>query len=231
MDQYVWAAYLSNKGYFKKLNVLYESLPSGTCAACTSCCSESVNMSHLEFLNLLHHYLSKAVLEKISKRVISYYLLELVKPMKCPFLDEEGRCEIYAYRPLPCRIFGNTTELAYRMNYKNIHLQNLTTAKALWVQEGLRMPKTVIHRQIGFCEAYRPEKRLSEDEIDDLYGKLLHLDATLSMVENISAENPNTHLVGWLIDALLEASGGALIHRELLSSLRTDVLKAVNHPL
>ena len=146
------------------LNKLYSALPSGTCSGCAACCSESVNISFLEFSNILINGVFRLDYEAqnaLRKRILSYYLLEWVKPQKCPFLDEEKRCIIYETRPLPCRLFGFSNQKDYEFNYAKVSNQNVSFAKRIQEQEQLLLPVSVVRKKIPFCRDFVPAFRLN----------------------------------------------------------------------
>lgn len=228
MDYFKESKLAKASGIFQSLNDLYNKIEGGTCKACVRCCSESVNMGYVEFLNVLYHcYGENATDSKRfpQKAILSYYLKELVAPMKCPFLNEDRTCEIYAYRPLPCRLFGNTKRKDYEANLEAIKKQNYRFAKEMDAYYHLKMPKRVLQREIPFCEDYEPKKQLSQGEVQALYDQLLHLDAKLTFEVALEGHRHNENLVGWFIEWLCE---GYPELREMLSNERIEVLRAFN---
>lgn len=190
-----------------KLNNLYSKVPKGTCSACARCCSESVNISFLEFVNIVENGLSRLdekTFNALSERLMRYYLLEWVKPQQCPFLDAHKNCLIYEVRPLPCRIFGTSSREDYMKNYQRIASQNRQVAKAIKLETGYLPSAKVVNKEISFCESFIPEKRLSAEEIDALYGQLINLDGQLYFEGLIDDSKMNGNLVGWMIEWLVE---------------------------
>ncbi len=49
--------------------------------------------------------------EKTNEQVLIEMACERIR---CPLLNNEGRCEIYAYRPITCRLYGIPTAIAGR---------------------------------------------------------------------------------------------------------------------
>ncbi|MBE0449548.1 MAG: YkgJ family cysteine cluster protein [Clostridia bacterium] len=223
--------YAIEHGQMDQLETLYGKVPSGTCAGCTRCCSESVNMSYVEFLNVHNHFVGDGSLMKhpdFVNRLIRYYLLELVQPMKCPFLNENNLCDVYAFRPLPCRIFGNTTKAAYESNYKGIRIQNMEVARQLLHESDLKMPKSVLHKEIGFCEDYVVNERLDSASVQKMYDQLVNMDGGLVFKGLLKPTQFNQNLVGWFIEALLDEIDPKVLSRVMLSELRLEALKAAN---
>ncbi|MDW7661438.1 MAG: YkgJ family cysteine cluster protein [Bacillota bacterium] len=223
--------YVSENRLVNRLEALYEKVPSGTCAGCTRCCSESVNMSYVEFLNIHEQFIGDGSImdhPDFVNRLIRYYLLELVQPMKCPFLNANNLCDIYMYRPLPCRIFGNTTKAAYESNYKEIKFQNVKVAYQLLQESNLKMPKNVVQKEIGFCEDYVVDERLDRNEVQSMYDALVNMDGELAFKGFLKPTEFNQNLVGWFIEALLDEIDPKVLSRTMLSDLRLEALKAAN---
>lgn len=216
------------------LDALYKSVPSGTCKGCTKCCSESVNISFLEFANIIKHGwqpLDEVSKDRISKRVIRFKLLEWTRNMKCPFLGEDQRCEIYAVRPLPCRMFGTATKAAYEINYKQIEAQNIRFA--LWLKKETHnlLPKSVVRHKIDFCEDFIPVATLDNASIDALYGKLINLDGKLFFDRIIDDTLMNGDLVSWMIQYLIEIASDNdernVWYTELINDMRHACLSHI----
>ena len=196
-------------------------------------CSESVNISFLEFSNIIENglsSLSENEFDALVKRVLSYYLLEWVKPQKCPFLGDDKRCLIYGTRPLPCRLFGTPTRTAYEANYGKIKQQNIAVALQIQAETGSKLPKSVVRRKIDFCEAFVPDQTLGLRDVEALYSRLVNLDGELYFAGLIDDSVMNGDLVGFMIDWLLETQKKSLqsaVTRELLFELKNDVLKSI----
>lgn len=219
-----------------KLESIYNQVPKGTCNACARCCSESVNISYLEFMNIVKNglpSLDEVTTENLKARLLSYYLLEWVKPQQCPFLDGQKNCLIYAVRPLPCRIFGTSNRVSYKKNYQEIAAQNRQVAKAIKIETGYLPSSRVVNKEIPFCESFVPEQELRAEEIDALYGALIHLDGQLYFEGLMDDSKINGDLVGWMIDWMLanlseERSGHKrqLITKQWLYTLKKECLIA-----
>lgn len=191
---------------FAPLNRIYSSVPTGTCNGCTACCSESVNISFLEFSNIVQNGISKLEpydREVLTKRVISYYLTEWIKPQKCPFLNDQKLCMIYEVRPLPCRMFGTATKEAYENNYRHIQVQNLKVAKWLAHNEKIMLPPAVRNKKIDFCEHFKPIRTLNEGDMQGLYDQLINLDGQLYFKGIIDDSFMNGNLVDLTLSFLI----------------------------
>jgi len=225
------------------LKKVYDIVPGGKCTGCTDCCSESVNISFLEFSNIIEYgipSLSNHAFDALVKRVLSYYLLEWVKPQKCPFLDEDKRCVIYETRPLPCRLFGTPTRDAYEANYMKIKRQNIAVAQQIQTETGSKLPRSIVRRKIEFCEEYLPDKTLGTRDIEALYSRLINLDGDLYFAGLIDDSMMNGDLVSFMIDWLIEGQKKSLalepveqkgrlvtVTRDLMYELKRACLKSI----
>ncbi|MGX8795415.1 YkgJ family cysteine cluster protein [Fusibacter sp. JL298sf-3] len=211
-------------GYFDELNDLYNTIEGGDCRACVRCCSESVNVSYLEFLNIIRYIDAEQVSVPVRK-VVQYHVLEWVKPMKCPFLMSDRRCSIYPVRPLPCRLFGNVYEEDYQRNMAKILRQNAEVARALYATEGLLLPKRVTKKQIQFCNDYTPKKRWHQAAVADFYDRLIQLDARITFRLGLKGHRHNEHLVSWMMRYLTASDDACLTFAE---DVRYEALRMVN---
>lgn len=213
----------------KGLDKLYESVPSGRCLGCTNCCSESVNVSFLEFANIIENAVSsfdEETLAALKKRLLAYYLKEWVTLQKCPFLSEDETCLIYEFRPLPCRIFGTSSKKAYESNFANIRAQNRAVSKSIKKQYDLEIPFKVVARKIEFCENFIPDRVLTTQKINDLYSQLINLDGKLYFDGLIDESAMNGDLVGWMIDWIIAEDAEKLVTKKMLFDLKLDLLKS-----
>lgn len=194
-----------NNGLFKALGELYDSVPQGQCAGCTACCSESVNTSFVEFVNI-YRFLSEneEVFGKVIKRIFDFYFTEYVERKKCPFL-EDGKCLIYSVRPLPCRTFGHLNQEDYEKNYEEVLQINKDTQNALEEAYSFRVPDAVVEFKIPYCESFIVEEKMSEEALNDLRVKLLSMDVFAAKEGDIDEDLLNLSLVYWFIYLYLEA--------------------------
>lgn len=234
MNDPIIARKITTKERLDKLNSLYSKVPKGKCDACAKCCNESVNISYFEFVNIIENGLPRIdekAFNALSERLMRYYLLEWVKSQHCPFLDEYKNCLIYEVRPLPCRIFGTSIQEDYMKNYQRIATQNRQVAKAIKLETGHFPSAKVVNKEISFCESFVPEKRLTTEEIDALYGQLINLDGQLYFEGLIDDSKMNGNLVGWMIDWLIEGLTDEtshcrtkLVDKKWLYALKKDCL-------
>lgn len=225
--------YCSDNLIFERLNAIYETVPSGKCNGCTKCCHESVNISVVEGLNIItQYYLGEDGMidlpEGLIKKLLKHQFLEWVKPQKCPFLNEDNRCDIYAARPLPCRIFGNRTIEAYQNNLDAVRRQNINAARYMLSALNLKVPKSVINRTIDYCEDYQRHQVLSAGDVTEMYDTLVNLDGRLYFEAIMNETDLNQHLVGFFIENILLDKSFDIINSEFIYDLKLDVLKSIN---
>lgn len=225
--------YCKDNQIFERLNAVYESVPTGKCKGCTKCCHESVNISVVEGLNIISHYYMGAdgkleLPEGLIKKLLQHQFLEWVKPQKCPFLNENSRCDIYEARPLPCRIFGNRTFEAYQKNLDQVRKQNINAARYVLKEMGLKIPKSVINRTIEYCEHYQRQQVLNTEDVNEMYDVLVNLDGRLYFEAIMNEMDLNQHLVGFFIENILIDDAFETITSDFIYNLKLDVLKGIN---
>lgn len=189
--------YFETANFKEQLDQLYAEIPEGKCNGCTKCCSESVNTFFSEYLNIRKALASQGALEQFQKSCIHYYLTELVQPMKCPLLREDGRCAVYFARPLPCRVFGHLGKADYEANYEEILEGNQEMAISLNESLNITVPDSVIYKKIDFCEAFISPKPMSLDDRDALVDELFFLDSLMLSRNLLDFEDINLSLVQW----------------------------------
>lgn len=213
---------------FQHLQAIYQDVPSGECSGCTACCNESVNVSFIEFLNILVHKEDVLDNPRIQGKMLKYSLLELVKPMACPFLNDDKRCDIYAYRPLPCRLFGNSTKKTYQENYEEVKRQNLIFAKDIHRTHGLRLPKAVTHHKIDFCKTFQSTNPLSIVEIKGFYDRLIHMDSQFYFKGLSDDRFSARDVVGLFTAYFFEKEKPYFLSKDDIVRLRYDALERLN---
>ncbi|GAU77049.1 YkgJ family cysteine cluster protein [Fusibacter sp. 3D3] len=224
--------YCVENNIFDSLNKIYEAVPSGQCQGCTKCCHESVNISMVEALNILHQYYEKengeiVIPENIKMNLIKYYFSEWIMPKKCPFLSDENLCSIYQARPLPCRIFGNRSRHAFNKNLDLVRKQNKRVARAILMDLKLKVPLKVINRTIEYCENYQRGRLLDEGDVNALYDSLINLEGKLYFSGVMEEMMMNQHLVGFFIEAILLNETYEVVTSKLLQDIRLDILRSI----
>ncbi len=179
------------------LDTIYSEVPSGSCDGSTHCCCESVNCFYSEYLNIVKELQNKGTYEEFSKKAIRYWLCELSLPMKCPILKEDGLCEVYEARPLPCRVFGHLNRVDFESNIEAIRDQNCSAAEDLREQFGIVVPDSVVSGQVGFCANFRSETGMSSDDRDDLIDRLFGVESKFLGEEFLDFDEFNLSLTQW----------------------------------
>ncbi len=216
----------------ERLNEIYGVVPSGKCQGCTNCCHESVNISMVEALNIVHQYYETEngeieIPEDLKTNLLKYYFSEWIKPKKCPFLNDENLCSIYQARPLPCRIFGNRSQDAFNKNLSLIRKQNKRVARTIWTELQLKIPRNAIDRTIEYCENYQRDRILDEVDVNNLYDLLINLDGKLFFSGVMDEMMMNQHLVGFFLEYVLLDETYEVVTSEFLQEIRLDIIRSL----
>jgi Fe-S-cluster containining protein len=181
---------------FENLNSVYETIPSGKCEHCNSCCMEDVNANYIEFLNI-YDYLKKNNLYKAYKGdILKYYFTRLYRNSPCPFL-QKGKCGIYPVRPLPCRIFGHLSKSDYEKNYEAVREQNKDAREYFKKRYSVELPEEVVNYKIPYCNEFIKKKDMSLEEGRDLFNRVFVLDTAFLNEKLLNPTFLNTSLAGW----------------------------------
>lgn len=225
-------AMAERNGMFDQLERLYDGLPQGQCGGCTACCRESVPTFFIEFINILQALQKDTALyERLWPKVIDFYFTELTEKKGCPFLSEEGRCEIYAVRPLPCRLFGFSSYEDYGSNLKAVEKSNRDVKKYYRNAYGIELPDAVVEYKVPFCTDFIPERVVGTEERLDLSDDLFGLDSRFLMGGQLDPEMINMTLIHWFAFlAFDEEDAGDLrieISREMVETGTSAALRKV----
>ncbi len=197
---------------FEKLGALYATIPSGACAGCTQCCAESVNAFYVEFLaiwNRMHR--NPALKARLMPRILRYYMLEMVERAPCPFLDTEGRCEVYSDRPLVCRQFGHWSRKDFKRNIEAVLKANREAAAYYQTQYGLELPEAVVNKTLAYCEAFDIPRKTGPIRRGEQADTIFMLDVPFLQRGLLDEDLLGTPLVSWFVYTLYSpAEAGAL---------------------
>ncbi len=208
----------TNSNHFENLQRIYRTIPQGRCHGCTKCCMESVQTHYTEFLNVFQYLQgNRALYEALFPKLIRYYFLELVEKSPCPFLNEEGMCMIYNYRPLVCRLFGHWTEDEYEASYRSVHGENLKNARLFRNKYGIDLPKQVVEYKIQYCEDFEVNKRIQRNQRQNMVDNIFTMESAYFMRGLITEDYLGTGLISWFIYTIFD--------RDEASSLRIQIMK------
>ena len=188
-----------------KLNSVYNTLPSGDCNGCGSCCMESVGINLIEFINIFNYLKGndKLRIECLNK-VLDYYFLEYVKKSPCPFKDDNNRCMIYEVRPLNCRLFGHWKKEDYNKNLSNVTKRNIDYKNIIKSKYGFDINDEVVNYKINYCEDFIPEKEyLDKATRLSFADELMVLDSKIFSKGIIDIDFKDRGIVEYFIDCLL----------------------------
>lgn len=218
------------KGFFTQLEEIYNDVPTcHGCISCKSCCSESVNTSFVEFLYILKHYDPNAFgisvfKDDLIRRLLAFEVKSLTVAQKCPFLNNEGLCEIYHARPLACRVFGTRSRKDYDVNYHQILKQNIRSAQQIEKQTGSRPSNAIVYRAIDFCEYVKTPKFTSDLMLQSWQDQLVNMEGQLYFQGLMSMDLLNGDLVGHFIK-LTFSEEMTYLTPVLLQEIKYDLMK------
>lgn len=207
-----------SSGHFENLQRIYRTIPQGRCHGCTKCCMESVQTHYVEFLHIFQYLQgNRALYEALFPKLIQYYFIELVEKNPCPFLNEEGMCVIYSYRPLVCRLFGHWTEEEYDDSYRAVYNENLQNARLFKNKYGIALPKQVIDYKIQYCQDFEVKKRIQRNQRQNMVDNIFTMESAYFMRGLLTEEDLGTGLISWFIYTIFD--------REEASTLRLQIMK------
>lgn len=221
--------FCEENGYFKKLNDIYSTLPSGDCAGCGNCCMESVGINLIEFLNIYKYLIERDELRRASiSRIIDYYFLELLKKNSCPFKDGNNRCLIYEVRPLNCRLFGHWKKDDYNKNLERVLNQNMEYKDALKEIYDIDINQEVLDFSIKYCEKFKPElDYLSKQSRLDFSDQIMNLDSRILGSSLIDIDYKDRGIVEYFIESLMNSDFAYKIKIRLTKENNTRVVDRI----
>lgn len=139
------------QAYGERLHSLYDKIPQTVCRGDARCCTLIPEITFLEAASALHllHNMHSGKRHEILDRIVFYFLLNPVKIMSCPFL-EQGRCLIYEDRFLGCRTYG----LWSGKYYSQAAEKNITArshVNAAWKKAGVIIPSETAEFKHAYC--------------------------------------------------------------------------------
>lgn len=222
----------NEKGLFENLDSLYGTIRSGQCAGCTRCCAESVNAFYVEFLAIWNRMQQDPALKnRLMKRIIRYYMLEMVERTSCPFLDGAGRCEVYAQRPLVCRQFGHWSRRDFNRNIDAVLKANREAAVYYQEAYGLKLPEAAVNQTLQYCEEFSVTQKTGPMKRGEQTDTVFMLDVHFLNHGLLDEALIGTPLVTWFIYTLYSPEeAGELrlrIMEEYLRDGESDTLQGI----
>lgn len=185
------------------LNQLYATIPSGRCDSCGACCYDNVPLSVGEFLALVSYLKSEGRLERAVEKVARWYVYQFETVQPCVFLGDDKRCEVYAVRPLVCRLFGHQTADEQARRVKIVLEQNQKLAAAVKDAYGIVIKPEVVKHAIQQC-GFVPDEVFEKSSQDSLFDAVQQLDLPYYQQGLVDLEYINLSLVEWFVLAFLD---------------------------
>lgn len=199
-----YAELAESKKIRRRLDFIYEPIPSFSCFDwCSACCFNAAETHLSEFANIIQYMRTMPADQRdaIIRRTVLYEFLHLVTlDHKCPFL-EEGKCAVYEVRPLQCRFFGLYPDEDYDQR-KSVSAQaNKALLKEYKKNQKMQLPAEVVTYDIDQCDAARQSDNyliVSSMEREAIEGRI------------VTTEND---LMSDVDDEVTESEGGATLER------------------
>lgn len=185
------------------LNQLYQTIPSGRCDSCGACCYDNVPLSAGEFLALVSYLKAQGQLDAAVEKVARWYIYQFETVQPCVFLGEDKRCEVYAVRPLVCRLFGHQTSEEQARRVKIVLEQNQMLAAAVKEAYGIVIKSEVVRHAIQQC-GFVPDAVFEKASQDGLFDQVQQLDLPFYQQGLVDLEYINLSLVEWFVLAFLD---------------------------
>lgn len=159
----------------KELEEAYALLPPTQCQRKTQCCSLLPDMTLLEALTAIQRLARMTFMmrKKLTKKMISYFILNPVEITSCPFLDYRD-CLVYRNRFFGCRAYGLWSQGYYGKIASNNREVKRHFQKQ-WQKLGVSLPQAVIDFQVPYCMCVKVD---GETMIND--EMLLHIADTIT---------------------------------------------------
>lgn len=169
----------------EKLSQIYESIPSGDCVGCGSCCHESVPLTFFELMRVDEYLKENGLSKELAHGVVHYYFNELTRRDSCPFLNDDNRCRIYDVRPLTCRVYGHMTKEADQEGYEGVLSSNKETQEYFKNKHNILIPDDVVSYKIPYCEAFEVSEKMTKEDREKIEMQVLNLDLYFVMEDII----------------------------------------------
>lgn len=224
------AAFASKKELYDKVTALYGTLRTGSCAGCAKCCAESVNAFFVEFLCIWGRLEADTALKAhLMPKILRHYMLEMVTVGPCPFLSEQGRCLVYAQRPLTCRQFGHWSRREFEKNVVAVHRANEEAAAFYKDTYGMVLPEHVVNGGLSYCEDFEVAHKTGPIKRGEQADAIFAQDVILLKEGLMREELLATPLVSWFVYTILSPEDAGEIRltvmREYLAVGHSETLE------
>lgn len=181
----------------------YKEIPSGTCSSCGACCFDNVPLSAGEFLMIVSTLEDQGHLHDAIDRVANWYINQFNQVQPCVFLGEDRRCQIYAVRPLVCRLFGHQSPQEQARRVGIVLEQNRKLAEAVKDAYGIIIKPEVVGHAIKQCD-FVPNAVYDKERQDLSFQRVQELDLPLYRAGLLEEDYINLSLVEWFVLAYLD---------------------------
>lgn len=178
-----------------KLQKYYNQIPRGTCSACPKCCYDNVPLSAVEFASIIHALGER--LERYQNSVVDWYLNQYKRVQPCIFLENE-RCQIYAIRPLTCRLFGHQSKREQLKRVVTVRAEKAKAAQWLNDQYNILVAPQVIRHVIEPCD-FSADKPFSKAQANQLFDAITTLSSVYYLEGIIDESLINLTLIEWML--------------------------------
>lgn len=212
----------------EELSKIYKKVPEGDCSGCGACCNESVGASFAE-AEIIYEDLKSMNEKKKSElidMILDYYFDIYQIRNKCPFLNDEKRCDIYYSRPLNCRIYGHWDRKDYNENLERLDIQNREIAQVLFQKYGYKVKESYVDFSIQYCNSFKG-KILSRNSRNELYDELIVLDSKMFVSRGMKLAYEDKGIIEHIVDKLL--SKEKIFEIKMRGELSSKMRKRLKH--
>lgn len=178
-----------------QLETYYRQIPTGRCSHCPKCCYDNVPLSAVEFAYIIST-LEKEI-NRYQQSVVDWYLNQYQRVQPCIFL-ENGRCQIYAIRPLTCRLFGHQSKREQLKRVATVRAEKAKAAQWLNDQYNISVAPQVIHHVIEPCD-FSADKPFSKAQANQLFDAITTLSSVYYLEGIIDELLINLTLIEWML--------------------------------
>lgn len=166
----------------KELKKLYAQLPETRCRRRTICCSLLPEINLIEALSVIDLviHLPDDLRRQMYSKIISYFFLNPVEILMCPFLDG-NECLIYEERLFGCRAYG-LWSMDYYDKLAGTSRQGKEYIRTHWEKLGVSLPRDVLEFQVPYCTYVKKRETecITDAQLMHVYGQIEELSGKFS---------------------------------------------------